>query len=84
VEPRWGHGELTEVLWSAATAREIVADISRDIDLGRMGRAAGLDLIHRVRERAAPEPDGAASPGRKDPGSPRAVLVGGTGDSMPV
>jgi len=51
-----GDGELTEVLWSAATAREIVADISRDIELGRLSRAHGLDLIERVQQRAAPEP----------------------------
>lgn len=75
---------MTEVLWSAATAREIVADISRDVELGRMSRAAGLDLIRRVRERAAPEPDGATSPGRKAPDGPSAVLVGGAGDSMRV
>jgi hypothetical protein len=49
-------GDLTEVLWSAATAREIVADISRDMELGRMSRAQGLDLIDRVQQRAAPEP----------------------------
>ena len=45
-------GERT-VLWSAATAREIVADIARDIELGRMRRAQGLDLIDRVQQRAA-------------------------------
>ena len=44
------------MLWSAATAREIVADICRDIELGRMSPSHGLDLIDRVKQRAAPDP----------------------------
>lgn len=57
---RQGWAVMTTVLWSAATARAIVADISRDVELGRMSRAEGLDLIRRVRERAAAEPDGSS------------------------
>lgn len=74
---------MTEVLWSAATAREIVADISRDVELGRTSRAEGLDLIRRVRERAAADPDG-PSPARKPPAAPRALVRSGAGDSMRV
>ena len=91
-------GELREVLWSAATAREIVADIARDIELGRLSRAQGLDLIDRVRQRAASDPtkrlpstplrgdrDDArlgASPGRKVPDGPRVRARRGASDSM--
>ena len=93
-----GDGELTEVSWSAATAHEIVADIARDIELGRMSRAQGLDLIDRVQQRAAPElmerrpltplrgdRDGAcpeASPGRKVPDRPSAHPRRRVSDSM--
>jgi hypothetical protein len=43
-----------------ADGRGIVADITRDIlsSAGRAGTTAWTDLIRRVRDRAAPDPDG--------------------------
>lgn len=67
-------GATAGVLWSAATAREIVEDISLDIQLGRMSRTAGLDLIRRVRERAMPEPASPAADDTAGAGPPPQML----------
>lgn len=44
----------TDVLWSAATARDIVAAIAQDAQAGRLLPAEAVDMIDRVWARAAP------------------------------
>ena len=57
-DPQPGAAAVTEpaptgVLWSAATAREIVAAIAQDVHSGRLLPAEAMDLIDRVGARAA-------------------------------
>lgn len=44
------------VLWSAATAREIVAVIAEDAQAGLLSLSEAMDLIDRVRGRAGSVP----------------------------
>lgn len=68
-----GGAPRTDVLWSAATAHDIVEVIAEDARAGRVRPAEAMDMIDRVWARAAPASPRPITPPRR-PGPRRRNL----------